>query len=251
MKNVIPSPKGMLFDMDGVLLLSMQPPERSWQQVCQQFAPFLDVAPHVLEEALRESRQAYNRAIEHDLQKQRRDRLEPFETRCETVAHALEQFSNGGSLLATEMVRAYEAIHEKRQLTPFALETLQQLRERAFPLALISNGNATYQRKKIARHHLASFFDVILIEEEFGVAKPDPRIFLAALDHLHLSPQEAWMIGGDLAFDIAPAQQLGIVALWCDPSQQGLPEKSPIHPDKTIHTLLDLLDLLNETNSSV
>lgn len=83
------------------------------------------------------------------------------------------------------------------------------------------------------------------------MAKSDPRIFLAALDHLHLAPQEVWMIGDDLAYDIAPAQQLGMIALWYDPSQQGLPEKSLIHPDKTIHILLELVDLLNEATISV
>jgi HAD superfamily hydrolase (TIGR01549 family) len=47
---------------------------------------------------------------------------------------------------------------------------------------LISNGNATHQRQKIKPHHLAPFFDAILIEEEFGVAKPNQKIFLEALN---------------------------------------------------------------------
>ena len=147
MKNHIKIPKGRCFDMDGVLLMTTQSPDQSWQQVCQQFAPGLALAPHLLEDALHESRHAYKREIEHDAQKQRRDRLEPFETRQEVVERALKQLGREERALAAEMVRAYEALREEhRQLTPDALETLQRLRDLALPLALLNNGNATWPR---------------------------------------------------------------------------------------------------------
>jgi putative hydrolase of the HAD superfamily len=252
MKNTLSSPKGFLFDMDGVLLITTQSSDQSWKHVCQHFAPLLDLPPHLLEETLRESLHAYQQEIEHDAQKQRRDRLEPFATRQEMVEKALQQAGREESVLAAEMVRTYEALREEhRQLAPFALETLQRLREQAFPLALISNGNATYQRQKIKRHHLAPFFDAILIEEEFGFAKPDRRIFLAALDQLQLSAQEAWMIGDDLDFDIAASKHLGIVSIWFDPAQSGLPEKSSVSPDRIIHSLLELFDLQKDANTPI
>ena len=236
--------------MDGVLLLPTQDADQSWQKVCQQFASTLDLSSQLLEEALQESRRAYRQDIEHDTQKQRRDRLKPFETRAEVVERGLEHLGRGGRAIAAEMVRAYEALHEKRQLTFSALDTLQQFRDHALPLALISNGNATYQRKKIAQHHLASFFDIILIEEEFGAGKPDQRIFLAALDQLHIAAQDAWMIGDDLVFDIAASQQLGIFAIWCDLAKRGLPHGSTIVPDRIIHSLLDLFALLEDASFS-
>src|SRR5436305_14345197 len=89
--NMIPFPKGILFDMDGVLLIRTQSSDQSWRQVCLQFAPLLGLSPQRLEEVLRESRDTYRRAIEHDSQKQRRDRLEPFETRREVVERVLGQ----------------------------------------------------------------------------------------------------------------------------------------------------------------
>jgi putative hydrolase of the HAD superfamily len=244
--NMIPFPKGILFDMDGVLLIRTQSPEKTWQRVCLQFAPLLGLSPQRLEEVLRESRHTYRKALEHDPQKQRRDRLQPFETRQEVVERALEQAGRLESTLASDMVRAYEAISEgSRLLAPYALETLQMLRDRAFPLALISNGNATYQRRKIKEHHLEPFFDLILIEEEFGLAKPDHRIFQAALDKLSLAAQETWMVGDDLTFDIAATQRLGICAIWVDHAGTGLPEESSIRPDRIIHTLLELHGLLD------
>lgn len=237
--------------MDGVLLIMTQSSNQSWQQICQQFAPVLGLSAEVLEEALRKSRDAYKKDIEHNAEKQRRDRLEPFATRRETVEQALEQVGKGNAILATEMVRAYETLRDKhRQLAPYAFDTLQKLRDRAIPLALISNGNATYQRQKIKQHHLGPFFDIILIEEEFGIAKPDQRIFLSALDHLHINAQEAWMIGDNLTLDIAASQRLGIFAIWFDPSKKGLPEDSSVHPDRIIHTLSSLLDSEKEAGST-
>ncbi len=237
--------------MDGVLLIPTQSSDQSWHQVCQQFAPLMNLPVQRLEEALRESRHAYREEIKHDEQKKRRDRLEPFETRQETVERTLELVGRGASTLSADMVRVYDTLREEhRQLAPHALETLQQLRDRNLPLALISNGNATYQREKIRRHHLEPFFDIILIEEEFGVAKPDQRIFFAALNQLHITEQDAWMIGDDLALDIAASQNLGIFAIWCDPAMSGLPENSAIHPDRIIHELPELFHLLNSASAS-
>jgi putative hydrolase of the HAD superfamily len=247
----IPSPKAIIFDMDGVLLITTQSSDQSWHHVCQQFAPSLNLAPHLLEEALRASRRAYRQEIAHDAQKQRRDRLEPFTTRRETVERALARIGREDQELATEMVRRYEALRdEHRQLAPRAFETLQQLRDCGLPLALISNGNATYQRGKIKQHHLAPFFDAILIEEEYGVAKPDQRIFLAALDQLRVAAHNTWMIGDDLALDIAGSQQVGMVAIWCDPAKHGLPKESTVSPDHIIHALPEVLDLFEDAQAS-
>ena len=245
------APQAILFDMDGTLLITTQRSDQSWQHVCAQFAPRFGLSPDLLLHALRERITAYRKDIEHDAEKQRRDRLDPFTVRQETVEAALVRVGLKDSTLAAEMVRAYEALREAhRELAPHALETLQTLWDRAMRLALLTNGNATYQRRKIEQHHLAPFFDCILIEEEFGTAKSDPRIYLAALLQLQVTPQEAWMVGDDVAFDIAVPQQLGMMAIWMDPARRGLPEKSPVHPDAIIHNLPELLELEKEASTS-
>lgn len=243
MKNSFSPPKGILFDMDGVLLLTTQRSHQSWQQVCQQTARTLNLSPHLLETALYESLHSYHHALENDAKKQQRDRLEPFETRREVVEHALQRLGRNDGELASAMVRAYEALRdEHRQLAPQAIETLQALHKH-IPLVLISNGNATYQRKKIKQYALAPYFSTILIEQEFGVAKPDPSIFRAALNALHITAEEAWMIGDDLAFDIAGSQRLGIRAIWCDYEHQGLPTVPPAVPDSIIYHIQEVCTL--------
>ena len=48
--------------------------------------------------------------------------------------------------------------------------------------------------------------DVIVVSEEFGAKKPDPRIFHYALAKLAVEPEDAWFIGDHPDFDIAAAE---------------------------------------------
>jgi putative hydrolase of the HAD superfamily len=238
-------PRGILFDMDGTLLSETETSDQSWQKVCFQVAPQYNLSPEILSQAIRESYVAYKNAIKDDAEKQRRDRLDPFAVRVEMVEEALARVGKKDSPGVSAMVRAYEALREAhRQLTPHALDTLQTLQAKGIRLALLTNGNASYQRRKIQQHHLAPLFDFILVEEEFGAAKSDTRIYQYALAQLHLAVQEAWMVGDDLAMDVAIPQQLGILAIWFDPMRRGLPQHSLIHPDRIIHNLPELLELL-------
>jgi putative hydrolase of the HAD superfamily len=90
-------------------------------------------------------------------------------------------------------------------------------------------------------HRLEPFFDYVLIEEEFGAGKPDPRVYLQALDQLHVAPGEAWMVGDHLEWDVAAPQQLGIFGIWHDFAGTGLPSPCTITPDRIIQTLIELL----------
>jgi putative hydrolase of the HAD superfamily len=249
--GVLHAPKAVLFDMDGTLLMSAQRSDQTWQQVSFQYAPRLELPAESLFRALHESIDAYRKDIEGETEKQRRDRLEPFAVRTETVYAALRHFGKGDATLAAEMVRAYELLRDEYlEPVPHALETLETLRARKKRLGLLTNGNATYQRRKIERHHLAPFFDCILIEEEFGVAKPDPRMYLAALEQFQITPSEAWMVGDNLALDVGAPKQLGIFGIWFDPARRGLPEETSVHPDRIIHALPELLDLDGEALTS-
>ena len=78
---------------------------------------------------------------------------------------------------------SYSAERELR-MEPFpgAIDTVRWLRASGSRLALITNGGAAGQRRKIERFGLADLFDLILIEGEVGFGKPDPRVFERALE---------------------------------------------------------------------
>ena len=55
---------------------------------------------------------------------------------------------------------------------PDAIDTVRWLRESGRRLALLTNGAAVAQRRKIARFELADLFDAILVEGELGSESP-------------------------------------------------------------------------------
>ena len=129
-----------------------------------------------------------------------------------------------------------------RMIRPFpgAFEALHHFRNAGVRLALITNGSRRMQRLKIDKFHLEHYFDCILIEEEFGVGKPDERIFRQALRALRTEPQDTWMVGDNLECDIEGPQRLGIFSIWNDFEGSGLPDASGVRPDAIVRSLREL-----------
>lgn len=157
----------------------------------------------------------------------------------------------GVPLELCERIADHVTEHKEAHVHPFegAVATLGVLRERGYGLALLTNGSALFQRRKLQRFALEPLFELILIEGELGYGKPDARVFQAALDHFGVGPREAWMIGDNLEADIAGAQQLGICGVWHDPDGRGLPEPTPAVPQRVIRQVVELLSLAELANA--
>lgn len=241
-------PKAILFDMDDTILAYSQNSGQSWQAVCEHFADRLHgLSPETVIGAIRLSSSAYW----SDAERHRVGRLNLDKTRQQIVAEALAGLGIDDASLAQEMAQAYAA-HREEAIKPFpdALETLEALRKRAIRLALLTNGEATIQRRRIEKHALASYFDAILIEGEFGIGKPDLRVYLHTLQELGVRPEEAWMVGDNLEWEVALPQRLGMHAIWFDVIGAGLPESSSIRPDRIITSLSELLDEMKVPEAS-
>ncbi len=110
------------------------------------------------------------------------------------------------------------------------------------PIAIVTNGLAAVQRHRFARSPMSPYIRALVISEEVGVAKPDPRIFAAALKALGCTdPTQALMIGDSLKADVAGASQSGIDSCWYNPHH--LPHSGPHTPTHIIDTL-DAVDAL-------
>jgi len=65
-------------------------------------------------------------------------------------------------------------------------------------------------RTMLQHFQLLSFFDVVGLSDEMGLAKPDPRFFQFLLEQAGVAAAEALMIGDRTDYDIGPAKQLGM-----------------------------------------
>lgn len=109
----------------------------------------------------------------------------------------------------------YFAERNNVELYPDSLPALRRITAR-WPLASLTNGNADLQRIGIHAH-----FAHHVCARDSGVAKPDPRIFLAAAERLGVAPGQILHVGDDPAMDMAGARDAGLRTAWIN--REGLP----------------------------
>ncbi|MCG8584840.1 MAG: HAD-IA family hydrolase, partial [Pirellulales bacterium] len=117
---------------------------------------------------------------------------------------------------------AYDAAYRP---VPGSIDLLQRLKEE-YPIGIVTNHVVSEQVKKIATIGLEPFIDELVVSEEVGVAKPDARIFEAALSRLGAAPDKAVMIGDSWASDVLGATKLGIRTIWLNRYEKPCPDSS-------------------------
>jgi putative hydrolase of the HAD superfamily len=104
---------------------------------------------------------------------------------------------------------AFDIFFAERQRVDLFADALPSLRKLAarYPLVSLSNGNADLQRVGIAE-----YFRAALSAREFGVGKPDPRIFHAAAGAVEVLPEQVLHVGDDATLDVLGAINAGMQA---------------------------------------
>jgi FMN hydrolase / 5-amino-6-(5-phospho-D-ribitylamino)uracil phosphatase len=134
---------------------------------------------------------------------------------------------------------AFEVFFAERQnVTLFddAVPALEFLSAR-YPVVALSNGNADLQRIG-----LGHFFRASVCAREFGVGKPDPRIFHAAAGAVDTLPENVLHIGDDVTLDALGALNAGMQAAWLNRDDAPWPHEQ--EPQATLSHLGQLRDLL-------
>jgi putative hydrolase of the HAD superfamily len=228
--------KALLLDLDDTLLDYSGCAEQCWSEACASGASALDQTV-LLAELDRARRWFWS-----DPERHRRERVDMVRAWTTIVARALEGCGAADPGRAAAVAEDFAARRRTlMRLFPEALEFLGALRARGLPLALVTNGDAREQRDKIQRHGLAPFFDVILIEGEMGVGKPEAVVFRRALDALGVvAGPVVWMVGDHLEWDVAGSQRAGLRAAWIDRPGAGLPPDATVKPDRIVRALGEL-----------
>jgi putative hydrolase of the HAD superfamily len=235
-------PQAILFDLDDTILSAYSRPHLAWIKVAEQFATALAPLEPV---AVATAITAFARAFWADPVQHKHWRFRPTEARQRIVAGGFAELGtvNGSRREVIDAMAArFTALREEEMhVFPGACETLDRLKELGVRLALVTNGPAEVQRKKLTRFSLERHFDHIQIEGEHGFGKPEERAYTHAMASLGVAAEHTWMVGDNLEWEVAGPQLLGIYAVWHDPHDLGLPPDSPIRPDRIIRSLPELL----------
>lgn len=121
-----------------------------------------------------------------------------------------------------------ELLSREGALMPGALEAVKAI-ARVRKIAIVTNGISRIQHGRMAASGLGPYIEALIISEELGVAKPDPRMIDAALEALGaVHKSRALMVGDSLVSDIGCAKNAGVDACWFNPSGVTAPEGLPI-----------------------
>lgn len=135
---------------------------------------------------------------------------------------------------------------ERIRCYPGVVEALHRQREEGVRIVVVSNGTGRQQRAKIARVGLTELVDGIVLSEEVGVAKPDPRIFAAACEGTE-DGEPVWMVGDNPRADILGARDAGLPATWVShgrawPVDHGASPASAGTTADALHVVTEVID---------
>jgi putative hydrolase of the HAD superfamily len=234
--------KALLLDLDDTLLDYSGGVDDCWAAACAAGCEngHREVADALVPAIVESRRWFWDEPARH-----RRERVNMLGAWTKIVEHALATLGRPDAALAAAVAADFaRRRRERMQLFPDARLCLDAWRANGVRLGLVTNGDASQQRDKITRHALAAYFDVIVIEGEFGAGKPDEAVYRHALATLGARAQDTCMVGDHLDFDVAGAQQLGMRGVWIDRAGAGLPAGCAVRPDAIIRTLSELERLL-------
>ena len=235
---MIDPPDAIFFDLDGTLLdPSNATLESDWRAACEACCDgAFDIdatVPHL---------HPVRTGLWTDTQWARRSRFDLAWASASFVRAVFAKVDLTDDALADRIGAEYFVRREAAAaLYPAATATLERVRAMGIATALITNGAAAMQRGKVERFALASYFDCIVIEGEFGCGKPDERVFRHALASTGCEPERAWMVGDFLEADIETPHRLGMQTVWIDEDGAGLPAGSLVQPHRIVRSIADLL----------
>lgn len=143
-----------------------------------------------------------------------------------------------------EIVRMYEeaVLMDPPRLKEGVTETLTALSGR-YRLGIVSVTGVSagrLMRNILERQGVLGLFEALAFSDEVGYVKPDPRLFMAALEELGVEPGKAVHVGDSVKSDVLGARNAGMKTVWLKTRDQKLVAE----PDRVITRLTQLPETL-------
>ncbi len=137
-----------------------------------------------------------------------------------------------------DLLRSYP---HKLHVYPDTVPTIEWLRDEGYRLGVITSG-PEYQRLKLRIAGLDKYFDVVVTRDDVGAIKPEPKIFLYAIESVGVGPKDSAMVGDSLSQDVYGAKNVGMKAVWIN--RNG--DKGYNMADYEIRTLHELRKIVGD-----
>ncbi len=156
---------------------------------------------------------------------------------------------------------AVMAYHEEkiRSIRPYedVEDCLGKLRNLPIKTAIITDGIPIKQYEKILRLKIDKLIDVVIISDEIGIKKPNPKLFEYWLKKCGFEGPEAIYIGDRIDRDIFPAYLNKIHGIYLhrggkyDNYKGDLLPKNQFKADYEISNLNEIFNIIDEINNKI
>ena len=159
------------------------------------------------------------------------------EVRQAAFRRTLEYIGRPDEGLASHLNKVYLGRrYQDMELFDDVLPTLESLRDK-YVIGMITNGNSDP-----ARCGLDGIFQFTIFSQDWGVEKPDAKIFRIAAEHAGCAEVEMLHVGDSLENDVMGALNAGMRSVWLN--RDGADKPLDLRPDYEASSLLELRDIL-------
>ena len=176
--------------------------------------------------------------IRNRVAKEMKGRISNLETiRYESFRETLKEVGNPDDNLADHLNNVYRKHRfENIELFEDVLPTLKILQKK-YIIGLISNGNSFPKHKG-----LEEIFSFVIFSQDFGIEKPNPRIFQIAMKKADCSYSEIIHVGDSLESDVQGGENAGIKSVWVN--RNNIENDLGINVDYEIKSVDELFGIL-------
>lgn len=133
--------------------------------------------------------------------------------------------------------------HRLSHLYPNVKQTLSQLHQAGFILALVTNKPSQFVPDVLAQHGLTEWFSDVIGGDTFSQKKPDPMALNWLLNKYQLSPEQMLMVG-DSKNDILAAHNAGCASFGLTYGYNHGEPIANVNPDVVADDIAQLLDVV-------
>ncbi|MDH5643693.1 MAG: HAD family hydrolase [Gemmatimonadota bacterium] len=115
---------------------------------------------------------------------------------------------------------------------------LPELKQAGYFMAVVSNRNEPFHELLVS-HDISEFFEFSLAAGEVDSYKPDPAVFIHALERANMRAEESLYVGDNYYADVVGARRAGLEPVLYDPT--GIFPEADCATIKSFHELLSVI----------
>ena len=224
----------MFFDMDDTLVKYREP-------VLAGFESIREIVPELKETTAEEMEEQFRKLFSFDPVFRKE-----ISYKDDVNARIGEILSSHGRSVSDAELKHFgsvfwRAFWKKRRMVEGAIDLLQICKTKNIPVAIITNGNPQIQFRTMIRLKLHDFVDVILTPRNAEELKPNPLLFMKAMNLFNVDPESVVMVGDSISSDIKGAINSGIVPIWFNNSKRNKPSDVDVAEVESFCELADII----------